>query len=158
MDVFFASIYDWFCDSSMTVYKIMDTISNDNGDTLLSSSFPTMGITTFIISFIIAFAFYIWPINHPRFKAWWAWLIMLATNAIINLGLAFAFINHRLSEIHKSEDAISNFTDEETLFIPFAQWLDLARSNVFVSIIFFIIVSLMLNWFSTTCRYSPFRK
>lgn len=157
MDQFFSSIYSWFCDSSETVFKIMGNILDDNGDNLLSSSFPIIGITTVIISFIVAFAFYIWPINHPRFKAWWSWLIMLSLNSAINFGLAFAYIHHKLSDINKNQDIIDIFTDDATLSIPSGQRFDFALSNVCVSILFFIVASLILNWFSTTCRFSPFR-
>lgn len=162
MNEFFSSIYSWFCDSSMTVFKIMDTIWSGDEELLLSSSFPTIGIIAAVISFLVAFAFYIWPINHPRFKAWWAWLLMLIVDAAINFGLTFAFIQHRISDIEKiGEDALDNLpdvTDEETLSIPFGQWFDLAMSNVCVSVLFFILASLILNWFSTNCRFSPFRK
>lgn len=157
MNEFFISIYSWFCDSSLDVFKIMNDIWGDV-DLLLSSSFPTMGITAIVISFIVAVAFYIWPINHPRFKAWWSWLIMLLVNAIINFGLTFAFIHHRIGDIEKSEEALEMFTDEETLMIPNAQWFDMAFANLCVSIIFFIVASLIFNWFSINCRFSPFRK
>lgn len=158
MNEFFTSIYSWFCDSSMTVFKIMGAVWGDDEELLLSSSFPTIGITAAIISIVVAVAFYIWPINHPRFKAWWAWLFMLLTNVLVNFGLACGFVQYRISDIEKSEDALELFTDEETLSIPFGQWLDMALSNACVSIMFFIVASLIFNWFSTNCRFSPFRK
>ena len=160
MNHFFLSIYSWFCDSSQTVFKIMEDISNDDGDLLLSSLFPTIGITTALISFAVAIAFYIWPIDHPRFKAWWAWLIMLLTNAVINFGLSFAFIHHRIKDItlEQTGEALEKFSkDDVTISLPFSQWMDFAFSNLFVSIMFFIVASLILNWFSTNCRFSPFR-
>lgn len=157
MNEFFSSIYSWFCDSSLTVFKIMNVIIGDD-EVLLSSSFPTIGITAAVISLLVAVAFYIWPINHPCFKSWWSWLIMLLVNAAINFGLTFAFIHHRIGDIEKSEEALEMFTDEETLTIPFTQWMDLALSNLCVSIVFFIFASLIFNWFSSNCRFSPFRK
>ena len=57
MNEFFTSIYSWFCDSSMTVFKIMDAVWGDDEELLLSSSFPTIGITAAIISIEVA-------INH----------------------------------------------------------------------------------------------
>lgn len=157
MNDFFSSIYSWFCDSALTVFKIMNAIMDDE-ELLLSSSFPAIGITTAVISVVVAVAFYIWPIDHPRFKAWWAWLIMLLTNAAINFGLTFAFIHHRIGDINMSGEALEVLTDEENLSIPFGQWMDLALSNLCVSIMFFCVASLILNWFSTNCRFSPFRK
>lgn len=158
MNEFFSSIYSWFCSRDLDVFKAMNAIYSDE-DELLSGSFPAIGITALVISVLIAVAFYIWPINHPRFKAWWSWLIMLAINAAINFGLAFAFIQHRIGDINEnSQEAIEVLTDDETLSIPFAQWMDFALSNLCVSVMFFIAASLVLMWFSTNCRYSPFRK
>lgn len=157
MNDFFTSIYSWFCDSSQTVFKIFDVIIGDDDELLFSSMFPTIGIVTAIISFLVAIAFYIWPINHPRFKAWWAWLIMLVCNAAINFGLAFAYIHHRVTDIEKSEDALVEFSNSEILVLPTSQWIDFAFANLIVSVIFFVIASLILNWFSSNCRFSPVR-
>lgn len=155
---FFIFIYSWFCDSSLTVFKIMDAIWDSDGDMLMSSSFTTMGMTTAVISILIAVAFYIWPINHPRFKAWWAWLIMLLINILINFGLGFVFLHHRLLDIQYSEEDILDSLDlEEPLTLSLGEWLDLAFSNAGVSILFFVFASLCLTWFSTNCRFSPFR-
>lgn len=165
MDDFFSSIYSWFCDSSLNVFKIMNTVVGDDDELLMSSFFPTIGVTTLLISIVVAFAFYIWPINHPRFKSWWSWLIMMAVNAGINFGLAFAFIKYRISSIEWNMEKLGEFeqfedftTAEGTLQIPSAQCVELALSNLCVSVMFFIIASLILNWFSTNCKFSPFRK
>ena len=159
MYLFFSSIYGWFCDRSMTVYKIMEKIENDDQEQLLSSLFPAMGWTTIAISFAVAIGFYIWPLNHPRFKAWWAWLIMFLLNAAVNFVTAFAFIGHRESDIEKAPDgeALELFTDAAHLSIPFGQQIDLAFSNMMVGVMAFLVASLILNWFSVNCRYSPFR-
>lgn len=157
MNDFFTSIYSWFCDSSLIVFKIMGAVWVDDEE-VLSSSFPLIGFTAAVISIIAAIAFYIWPINHPRFKAWWAWLIMLLGSAVINFGLAFAFINHRILVIEQDAEALELFTEDATLFVPTWQWSVLALSNACVSAMFFIMASLIFNWFSSNCRFSPFRK
>lgn len=167
MNDFFASIYGWICDSSSLVFKAMNVILGEDDELLFSGSFSTMGITAAAISLLVAVAFYIWPINHPRFKAWWSWLIMLVVNAGVNFGLTFAFISHRIAEINgngdaseASEEAIAELTDENqnVLSIPFSQWLDLAWSNVFMSVMFFILASLIFTWYDGNCKYSPIRK
>lgn len=159
INMFFANIYGWFCDRNYVVYQIMDKIVDSYyGDTLLSGYFPVMGIWAVVISVVFAFAFYIWPINHPRFYAWWSWLIMLILNAAVNFGLTFAFINHRLAEVNKNADAIALFTDENVLDISSWDKCHLAFSNLMVSALVFIIASAVLMWFSTSAKYSPFRK
>lgn len=161
MNQFFTSIYSWFCDRSLAVFKMMGSIiDEDTGDLILSSSFTTIGLVAAIISFLATFAFYIWPINHPRFKAWWAWLIMLTGNFLINFGLGFAFVHHRIGDIQNSEEAIElfeEFNHDEVLSLPTSQWIDFAFANGCISILFFIFFSLILTWMSSTCKYSPFR-
>lgn len=163
MENFFNAIYSLLCDPSLGIYKIMESILDVYRDeTLLSSYLPLVGTTTMFVSFIIAFAFYIWPINHPRFKAWWAWLVMLFTNLIINFGMAFAFISWRISSIKGGSDDLNNIVSEiikkEELTFPFYEQLQFAMSNVWFGAICFVVASLILNWFSTNCKFSPFRK
>lgn len=164
MNEFFASIYSWFCDSANIAFSIMEQKGSVEEENLFPGYFPTIGLTAAAISLLIAFAFYIWPINHPRFKAWWAWLIMLLTNAIINFGLTYAFINQRIKSL--LNENIDDITVGESLYditdpdfsISFSEGFNLAWSNICVSIMFFIVASLIFNWFSTNCRLSPFRK
>lgn len=163
MNEFFASIYSWFY-SNQLIETIMDEFTED-GTIILSGDFVPLGITTAVISFLIAVAFYIWPISHPRFKAWWAWLIMLVTNAVINFGLAFAFLSYRIGVIEDNSGLLEQVEDQcgdscvtdETLSVGFGNMLDLAFANVCASVMFFIIASLILTWFSSTAKYSPFR-
>lgn len=168
MNIFY-SIYNWFIDVNSPIFTIMNNhVSGDDETvTLLSSSLPTIGITAAIISFVVAFAYYIWPINHPRFKSWWSWLIMLVINAAINFGLAFAFLSHRISDVMMNNEVMENLSDTDTMggFIednvivfPVSGWIDFALSNACVSSVFFICASLILMWFRTNCRFSPFRR
>lgn len=162
---FFTSIYSWFCDSTKAVFVLLNPIIDDEGQVLLGSMFPAIGITAAAISLLVAFAFYIWPINHPRFKAWWAWLIMLCLDLAINFGLAFAFLNHRITSIEGNQEIMDLISEdqalekfvEEKISLPSSQWFDLALANVGVSLLFFIVASLILTWFSTSARFSPFR-
>lgn len=162
MENFFNAIYSLLCDSSLGIYKIMESILDEYGDgTLLSSYLPLVGTTTIFVSLIIAFAFYIWPINHPRFKAWWAWLVMLFTNLIINFGMAFAFISWRISSIERSDDLnniVLEIIKKDELTFTFYEQLQFAMSNVWFGAICFVVACLILNWFSTNCKFSPFRK
>lgn len=165
MENFFNAIYSVFCDTSLGVYQMMESIVDAYGDTLLSSYLPLVGITTILISFAVAIAFYIWPINHPRFKAWWAWLIMLFVNLLVNFGLTFAMIKMRISSIIGEENADLIDTvlekipgDKENLDFSFYEQLQFVMSNVLFSAICFVFASLIFNWFSTNCKFSPFRK
>lgn len=166
-ETLFLNIYRWFGDANGNLFKCMDAIKyGEESGEFVPSFFPTIGCTAAVVSFLVAFAFYIWPLNHPRFKAWWAWLIMLATNAVLNFGLAFAFIDHRLNSLandNENEAILQNITSSENIgsvkeLIQGGEKMAMAWDNVWVSVIFFIIASLILNWFSVNCRYSPLRK
>ncbi|MDE6272026.1 MAG: hypothetical protein K2M31_03360 [Muribaculaceae bacterium] len=125
---------------------------------MLSSMMPTIGWTALIISVLMAVAFYIWPINHPRFKAWWAWMIMIAINAAINFGLTFAFLSNRIASIKNNTIIFDEFADTNGNFsIAMINQISLATANACVSILFFCGASLILTWFSSNCKYSPFR-
>ncbi len=166
MEVFFSQIYGWFCNTGKSVYKIMRSLVDDNGDQLLDGMFTTIGVTTVVISLVVAVAFYLWPINHPRFKAWWSWLIMLGCNALINFGLGFAFLKYRIGVINDNRqdelDVLGDWSpspinEDGLLSLPFSQWLDFACANAFVSVLFFMVASLILMWLPGNCRFSPFR-
>lgn len=161
MNDFFQQIYSWFMNTSLESFQIMLPFTDDEeGVLIMSGAFGGVGITCAAISIALAVAFYIWPINHPRFKSWWSWLIMLALNAAINFGLAFAFLNHRINDIQKAEnEVLEMFAGEEAseITISSSAWMDFALANVGVSILFFAFASIILTWFSTNARLSPFR-
>lgn len=162
---FFEDLYFAFCpvnqDQSMNILDVMGIIETDQ-EVLLSSALPAMGWTTIIISVILAVAFYIWPINHPRFKSWWSWLIMLGADIVINFILTFFFIKSRVDEINDYPDGEAldelGVSAGDYLEVATRQCLDLAFANIVVAIIFFCAASLCLTWFSSNAKYSPIRK
>ena len=167
INLFFEQIYSWFMelpqDLSDVLYEIPALDGSD--EFLLSSAYPTIGITTLAISLIIAFAFYIWPGNHPRFKAWWAWLLTLAINAGINFGVALAYLKYRIGTINEDDtllEAMKGYTpynnETNSIDLSTSTFIDFGIINICVSVLCFIFCSLLLNWFSSTCRFSPFRK
>lgn len=161
MNDFFQQIYSWFMNTGLDAFKIMcPFFSEDEDGLIMSGAFGGVGLTCAAISIALAVAFYIWPINHPRFKSWWSWLIMLLVNAAINFGLAFAFLNHRINDIQKQDNEVLDmFAGEEATEITLSSsgWMDFAMANVGVSVLFFLFASLILTWFSSNARLSPFR-
>lgn len=168
MNDFFLTIYSWFCNEDLLSFKIMEVFGeSEEGLPLISGNFGAIGLTALVISLLVAFAYYIWPINHPRFKSWWSWLIMLAANALINFGLTFAFISFRIKEVEGNQELMewipesdySQLLNENNVIdIPFSDQLEFALSNVVICALFFIIASLIFTWYRGNCQYSPFRK
>lgn len=174
----FENMYRWFGYDGRFL-KIFDSFTSYDEDgnvvELLSASFAGPLITVFAISVVVAFVFYIWPIDHPRFKAWWAWLIMLGCNLIIDFLLVLGISRARVSYIddlpidnneeawarvlNVTEDSLpesvgSNLADS----LSVGEYLDFAFINVLWALLFFVLASSVLMWLSNNCRLSPFKK
>lgn len=164
MDTFFLEIYSAFCDEDNPLFEVMHTLANSDGEEMLASAFVPLGISTIVVSFLVAFAFYIWPLAHPRFKAWWAWLITLGVNGVISYLLAIILGHYRVAEIENDNDLMGCVNGDkvtivgDVMDIPSGEWFDFAFANVWFGVVIFLIASLVLTWFSTTCKYSPFKK
>jgi len=172
MNVFFKSLYEVFY-SGRFLDILGELVSEEDETVLFTANFAWIGMVAIVISFLLAFAFYIWPIDHPRFKSWWSWLIMFIVNGILCFFEAIGFACIRVSEIDSTLSV-----DEEELWegllnssLPYAtsdtmladslsvsQYFDFALQNAMWACVAFIIVSLIFNWFSVNCKNSPFRK
>ena len=172
MNEFFKSLYEVVY-SGRFLDILGELVSEENETVLFTGNFAWIGIVAIVISFLIAYAFYIWPIDHPRFKAWWAWLIMLLLNGTICFFEAIGFASARVSAIDSTlsideedlwEGLLNSSLPEETSntmladSLSISQYIDFAFANVFWACAAFILASLIFNWFSVNCKFSPFRK
>jgi len=150
-------IYDWFSGfHSDPIAKALEVFSDpDTGEVVWTSQYGTLLLVTAVISLIVAFAFYIWPIDHPRFKSWWSWLIMLFVNSGLCLlaGWQIARIRMKLALDHEESWEWLNASSERS-FDCFGMGL----SNMMVGVLVFCLFSLVLTFFSTNAKYSPFQK
>lgn len=154
-------IYDWFSGfHSEPIAKALEIFNNpDTGDVVWTSQYGTMLLVTAVISFVVAFAFYIWPLDHPRFKSWWSWLIMLFVNCGLCLyaGWQIAHIRMKLVLEHK-ESWETLKSNAESLRASDFDCFGMGLSNMMVGVLVFVLLSLFLMLFSTNAKYSPFRK
>ena len=153
--------YDWFSGfHSDAIGKALEIfVDPDTGNAIWTAKYPTMLLVTAIISFVVAFAFYIWPINNRRFKSWWSWLIMLGINCglCVLAGWHMAHVRMKLVLEHReSWEQITGHTEQVTAkaFDCFGMGL----SNMMVGILIFVLFSLVLTFFSTDAKYAPFTK
>ncbi len=153
-------IYDLFSGfHSDAIGKALEVFKNpDTGIMLWTAKYPGLFLATAIISLVVAFAFYIWPIDHPRFKSWWSWLLMLAANCSLCLLVGWQIAHARMKlalRLPESWETLTGKTEGVTAYD--FDCLGMGLSNMMVGILLFVLFSLILNIFSTNAKYSPLR-
>lgn len=161
MTALFDTLFGWFNALYSTYLDtfMLDVVDN-NGNLLLSDGYIVIGWIDIVLSLLVAFSFYIWPLDHPKFKSWWSWLIMAAGNGALNFIVTICYTNYRIG--NATQDVIQQVTgvSDGTLdnCISIGDILGLAFANVLVSFIFFIVASAILTWFGNATKYSPLKK
>lgn len=153
-------VYDWFSGfHSDAIGRALEVFNNpDTGMTIWTAKYPTLFLATAIISFLVAFVFYIWPLDHPRFKSWWSWLLMLVINCGLCLLAGWQIAHARMKEVLGRTESWEILTGKtEGVTSNDFDCLGLGLSNMMVGVLLFILFSLVLNLFSTNAKYSPFR-
>ena len=159
------NIYSWFNDFYST--SLYNYLRGANCDGVLEGSdhFNTIGLVMIVVSLALV-ALYYYGINHPRFNRWWSWLIVLFSNAIINLFIGFGYVYSKLyngeisacfthSQIETTEDGyIHGVSGTEILFD--ANCWQFGLANAIIAIGFFFIFSILFKWWSRNSKYSPF--
>jgi hypothetical protein len=106
-----------------------------------------VGLVTIIVSLIMVVLFY-YIFSHPRLSKWWSWLITSGINALIALFVAYGVV-----ETKRINGYIPDSLNE---MISGAECWGFGIANIFVSIILFILLSLMLKWGSKDAKFVPF--
>ncbi len=152
------------------IYSVFKSLFGDNlsdhlwgfdcasDDFTRQNQFNTIGLIALGVAiFMVIFYYYI--LNHTRFNTWWSWLIVLTVTAAINF-----FIGFWNTSIDLAKGAISDCllyernTDGEiinTLIFESNCW-GFGVANMFVSIIFFVVLSFSFKWWSSNAKHSPF--
>lgn len=153
MGEFFGSIYCWFEDFFGT--DLAEYLWNGNGSpNVTTNSFIGIGLTTLGISLAIVVLFY-YVINHPRLNTWWGWGIALITNAIICLIVAASWVwaDYASDFMVYMEDGSDNPISQN--IYPSDLWA-FGVTNIFISILFFLVLTFALKWWSRNCSRAPF--
>ena len=139
------SYYLWGYDPSTEAY------SNPN-------LYNSIGIITLIISLIIVVLFY-YIINHPRYCKWWSWLITLGINSLIAVFVGYGFVMSKYingyipDSLMYQRDADGNIL---TVLIGESNCWGFGMANIFVSMIFFFVLTFILKWWSSNAKHVPF--
>ena len=152
MGQFFGSIFCWFEEFfGLNLADYLWGVYSPNGENL----FIGLGFWMFGISLFMVLTFY-YIINKPLFNNWWGWLIFLSINAGINFIVGWQSV---LAD--KREGLMTQKSSITGQLIPLditdAQIVKFGVSDMFLSILVFIIFSLIFKWWSTNCSDAPFK-
>lgn len=152
MGEFFGSIYCWF--EEFFGIELANYLWGESSLLSQTNSFIGIGWSMFGISFAMVLIYY-YVINHPQLNHWWGWIIFLVINGIINfiVGWQWVLKDHYDGKMITIDPATNlqmplNIGESEIIYF--------GVSNMFISVIAFIVFSFILKWWSTNCSRAPF--
>lgn len=152
MGEFFGSIYCWF--EEFFGIELANYLWGESSLLSQTNSFIGIGWSMFGISFAMVLIYY-YVINHPQLNHWWGWIIFLVINGIINFIVGWQWV---LKDYYdgkmKTIDPATNL--QMPLNIGESEIIYFGVSNMFISVIAFIVFSFILKWWSTNCSRAPF--
>lgn len=119
-----------------------------------TNSFIGIGLWMLGISLVVAIIYY-YAIDQPKLDTWWGWGIFLVVNAIINFIVGWQIVlRDYYNGFMVGIDASTNMT--VPLDISESNIICFGVSNMFLSIVAFIIFSFIVKWWSNNCSNAPF--
>ena len=152
MGELFGSIYCWFED--FFGLELANYLWGQSSPLSQTNSYIGIGWTMLGISLAIVLISY-YAVNHPRLNHWWGWGIFLTVNALINCIVGWQLV---LKDYYEGKMVtIDPATNLQTpLNIGESEILCFGVSNMFLSILAFIIFTFIFKWWSSNCSRSPF--
>lgn len=152
MGEFFGSIYCWF--EEFFGIELANYLWGESSLLSQTNSFIGIGWSMLGISFAMVLIYY-YVINHPQLNHWWGWIIFLVINGIINFIVGWQWV---LKDYYDGKmitiDPATNL--QMPLNIGESEIIYFGVSNMFISVIAFIVFSFILKWWSTNCSRAPF--
>jgi hypothetical protein len=152
MGDFFGSIYCWFED--FFGLELADYLWGQSSPLSQTNAYIGIGFTMLGVSLAMVLIYY-YVLNHPRLNQWWGWGIFLVVNAVINFIIGWQWV---LADYYDGKMiTIDPATNLQTpLNIGESEILCFGVSNMFLSILAFIILSFCFKWWSSNCSRAPF--
>lgn len=152
MGEFFGSIYCWF--EEFFGIELANYLWGESSLLSQTNSFIGIGWSMFGISFAMVLIYY-YVINHPQLNHWWGWIIFLVINGIINFIVGWQWV---LKDYYdgKMITIVPATNLQMPLNIGESEIIYFGVSNMFISVIAFIVFSFILKWWSTNCSRAPF--
>lgn len=152
MGEFFGSIYCWF--EEFFGIELANYLWGESSLLSQTNSFIGIGWSMFGISFAMVLIYY-YVVNHPQLNHLWGWIIFLVINGIINFIVGWQWV---LKDYYDGKmitiDPATNL--QMPLNIGESEIIYFGVSNMFISVIAFIVFSFILKWWSTNCSRAPF--
>ncbi len=159
MENLLGTIYDWF--QSFYGQELSYYLwGYDPGTQAYTNPniYNLVGLITLGISFVIVMLYY-YIFNHPRYCKWWSWLITLGINSTIALFVGYGIVANKYVNgyIHDSlmfqRDVDGNIL---AVLIGYGNCWGFGIANIFVAMMFFIVLSFLLKWWSSQAKHVPF--
>lgn len=113
----------------------------------------TLTVSAIAIAFLVAFAFYIWPLNKVSFSGFGHWLTMLLVSGglmfVVTLVTCMQMANREIERVPDEPDQGFFFDQGGTVFFSFS-----AEMAVLTFLLFFLI-SMLMKGFSRNAKHRP---
>lgn len=114
-------------------------------DCYIKFGFIALGISLFMV------VLYYYIINSTKFNKWWSWLIVLLISGFTNF-----FIGARIALRDYYTIIPECWINGEMGGITEVNCWMFGLANLFISTMFFVVLSFILKWWSINCKRSPF--
>lgn len=152
MGEFFGSIYCLFED--FFGLNLAEYLWGQAAVTVTTNQFIGIGLTMLGISLGMAILYY-YVVDHPKLCNWWGWGIFFGLNALINFIVGWQWV---LKDYYENKMVTND--PATNLLVPLnigeSNLLCFGVSNMFLSMIAFVIFSYIIRWWSKNCSSAPF--
>ena len=105
------------------------------------------------IAFLVAFAFYIWPLNKVSFSGFGSWLLMLGVSALLLFMITLVTCYQKAGQEIPRDEADTNqgflFDQGVTVFLSYA------FSMALLTALIFFLISMVMKNFSKNAKHRP---
>lgn len=157
MELVLENIYCWF--NGFFGEYLERYLTGEDCDGVYSNAnlFNTIGFWTIGITLAMVILYY-YIINHPGFCRWWHWLIVLVVTGCVNLLFGYrwtisALNNGEIPECFVYERDVDNEIVSQLIWSSDCWGFGIA--NMIVSMLFFVLFSFSLRWWSRNAKHSP---
>jgi len=151
MGELFGSIYCWLED--FFGIELANYLWGISAPEQTKNLFIGIGLLMLLISFVVVMVYY-YLIDHPKLNNWWGWLIFLLSNAVINFIVGWQWV---LTDFYDGLMVKISPTTGEMVDLPIytSDMIAFGCTNMFDSIIAFVLFSYMFKWWSHNCSGAP---